>query len=271
MTDLPPRADDSRSAERSGAGLPPSFLDQSFDEALARLELKWMPWIGKSYGASVRKTIVLGESLYLYDGKGGREATRARIKLPGSLRSRIVSHGIEGRYRSTFLRNFERAVFLEGTPAAASRAALWSEVIFHNLVLDLLENRNKRPTNEQYKQGWLKFLELAALAGATSCIVYGNEKRKLDALLDVVPRSDVIHKPLPRVGKFRPMTVSVNSAGRQLDLIFIRHPSAFFSWKEWGKCLRATGFCPVMPSVFKAQMQAIYAEHKPLFDRLPAD
>jgi hypothetical protein len=35
--------------------------------------------------------------------------------------------------------------------------------------------------------------------------------------------------------------------------------------------LRATGFCPVMPSVIKAQMQAIYAEHKPLFDRLPAD
>jgi len=109
------------------------FLDDSFDPAFSSMNLPWLPWVGSRYHEADTKTIILGESVYVYGA--GDETTRQRILQRESLRQRQMTHGILGKFKSRYLRNFERAVFLKIRPSGPERARLWSHVIFHNLVL----------------------------------------------------------------------------------------------------------------------------------------
>lgn len=219
------------------------FLDRSFDLIFEDMGLGWLPWVGRSYRESVRKTIILGESIYLYKTAAGSEATRARIESLDSLRKRHLDHAIEAKYKSRFVRNFERAVFQKVKPSRIDREKLWSEVIYHNLAPKMMAKLAYRPNHEHYRDGWRTLLKMAPAVGAARCIVYGHEKRKVDALLHVLSEGQygqlVELKKLPVVGKKAvPVAVSLQFAGQQFELLFIGHPSRAFSWKQWGKLLQ---------------------------------
>lgn len=220
------------------------FLDGSFDAALDAMDLPWLPWVGSRYREAEGKTIILGESIYVYGS--GDETVLHRILKKDSLRQRQMTHGILAKFKSRYLRNFERAVFLKRRPVAAERALLWSQVIYHNLVPRLLPSRKDRPTYDDYTKGWRVFLELAEVVQAQRCIVYGLESLKVKALLDLLSR-DVIteRRRLPAVGRNRPLALSFLLNGREMNLLFMRHPSAFFRWSKWGTVLRETGMIPI--------------------------
>lgn len=215
------------------------YLDSSFDDALATLPLNWRPWIGSEYLASERKTVVLGESIYLYDG----EFSRQRILDRDSLRKRQLNHGILAKYKSRFLRNFERAVFQKKRPGAVERMRLWTGVIYHNLVPRMMESLKDRPTYDDYHTGWNDFLQLVTIVKAQQCIVYGLEPQKIDALLTILAAQSVeVHrKKLPAVGKNTPCILTFQHNNQSLKLLFIRHPSAFFAWRKWALTLRESG------------------------------
>ncbi len=224
------------------------YLDDSFDDALAALQLNWLPWVGSNYLASELKTIVLGESIYLYDGDLGRQ----KILHRDSLRKRHLNHGILAKYKSRFLRNFERAVFHKKHPDAAERARLWKGVIYHNLVPRVMESLRDRPTYNDYSAGWNDFLQLAIVVKAQQCIVYGLEPKKIGALLDVLASQGIKanREKLPAVGSNTPCILTFQYNNQSLKLLFIRHPSAFFAWREWAVILRESG---VFPLEVKAQ------------------
>jgi hypothetical protein len=218
------------------------YLDSSFDDALAALALNWRPWVGSEYLASERKTIILGESIYLYDG----ESSRQRILDRDSLRKRQLNHGILAKYKSRFLRNFERAVFQKKRPKAVERKRLWTGVIYHNLVPRMMESLKDRPTYDDYYTGWSDFLQLVTIVKAQQCIVYGLETPKIGALLAMLATQSVeVHRQkLPAVGKNTPYILTFRHNNQSLKLLFIRHPSAFFAWREWAATLRESGLLP---------------------------
>lgn len=219
------------------------YLDRSFDNDFANLELKWLPWVGSRYQASECKTIILGESIYLYGG----EPSRQRILDKNSLRIRHINHGILAKFKSRYLRNLERAVFQKKRPNMLERTHLWTGVIYHNLVPRLLESLKERPTQSDYTLGWKEFLQLAKVVQAQKCIVYGLELRKIGALLDLLTQENVEfrRKRLPEVGKNRPLLLSFQLNGNPMELLFIRHPSAFFTWEKWALTLRETDMLPI--------------------------
>lgn len=221
--------------------------DKYFDPCFEALRLPWLPWVGARYRAAENKTIVLGESIYDYSG--GDATVFNRIMAKESLRNRHFTHGLLARFKSRYLRNFERAVFLKKRPGPEERALLWTQVVYHNLVPRMMTSLKQRPSAADYVAGWRMFFQLAATVEARRCIVYGLEPAKIDALLEALlelpPQGvPVERKRLAPVGRNRPLLISLSIGGRPMDLLFIRHPSAFFQWEEWGAVLRAADMLP---------------------------
>lgn len=224
---------------------PDGYLDRSFDGEFSNLELKWLPWVGSSYRDSEYKTIALGESIYLYGG----EASREKILDMNSLRQRHINHGILAKFKSRYLRNFERAVFHKNRPNKLERTHLWTKVVYYNLVPRLLDSLKARPSDNDYARGWQDFLRIAEVVQADRCIVYGLESRKIRALIDILSQESIEshQKRLTDVGKNRPLVLSFQLNSRPIELLFIRHPSAFFAWEKWALTLRDAGMLPVGP------------------------
>src|SRR4051812_18579233 len=91
-------------------------LDDRFDADFEEMDLPWLPWVGSQYQASSTKTIVLGESIYVYGD--GSDQVRNRILAKDSLRRRHMRHGVLAMFKSAYVRNLERAVFQKKRPGA---------------------------------------------------------------------------------------------------------------------------------------------------------
>ena len=220
------------------------FLDNFFDVDFDARNMMWLPWVGSKYREAECRTIVLGESVYDYGD--GDELVRNRIIKTDSLRRRQMAHGILAKFKSRYLRNFERAVFLKKHPTKEERTLLWSQVIYHNLVSRLLPSVKHRPSFEDYTAGWQVFLDLIKIVEAKRCIVYGLEPLKIEALLAVLSRDSLVErKQHPAIGRNKPLALSLKLDGHQVELLFIRHPSAYFSWDKWGVFLRETEMMPI--------------------------
>ena len=221
-----------------------SFVDRSFDAAFDELRLDSLPWVGLHFQQARCRTIVLGESVYDYSRKGA-PSRLSEIEEKDSLRRRHAAWGVLGTKKRPYLNNFERAVFLTRNPSRAARQALWNQVVFHNLVGRVLNSRKQRPTASDYCSGWQQFLSIAELAAARRCVVYGLERAKIDALLEVCGREQARVTRFAAVGDHRPVKVQLALRRGQLELFFIRHPSAFFDWAGWGQALRAAEMLPI--------------------------
>jgi len=220
------------------------FLDKFFDADFDAKNMSWLPWVGSKYREAECRTIILGESVYDY-GEGD-DLVRDRILKKDSLRRRQMTHGILAKFKSRYLRNFERAVFLKKHPAEEERTLLWSQVIYHNLVSRLLPSVKHRPKLEDYIAGWRVFFDLVKIVKARRCIVYGLEPLKIEALLAALPLDVVVErKRFPAIGRNKPLALSLRLDGHQVNLLFMRHPSAYFSWEKWGTFLRETGMMPI--------------------------
>ena len=214
------------------------YLDTQFDAGFR--DLRWLPWVGSEYRTSAQRTIVLGESIYDYSK--GVAAKRAQIEARSSLRERQLVHGIHETCVSKYLRNFAKAFYLKHGVNKAEREALWRQMVYHNLVLRMMKSAKHRPGKRDYLEGWQTFLSLARQLEARRCVVYGLDPLKLAALKEALTLDAgvtvVERKRLSEIGRSRPLRIVLNLDGRPLDMLFIRHPSAYFSWDEWGVVLR---------------------------------
>lgn len=214
-----------------------TYFDTHFDAGFEAAGMAWLPWIGSGFRASASRTIVLGESIYDYSN--GDAVKRQAILRKDSLRRRHLSHGIHEQYKSRYLRNFARAFFLKRKVSGTERKLLWQRVAYLNLVPRMMASLRERPGDQDYRDGWQMLLTMAGLIGARRCIVYGLEGAKIAALRAVLPPGALLaEQRLPAVGRNLPLRLTVNLGERPLDLLFIRHPSAFFRWDEWGVVLR---------------------------------
>lgn len=212
------------------------LLDTSFDrDFAARPNLPWWPWVGKDYSKTGPRSILLGESIYDW-GAG----FAARYEQTGALRQTHHLHALDYGRNSRFVRNIERAIYCRTAPSEEQKNALWASVVYHNLVLEPLATIKKRPTFDQYLKGWHEFLELGHLLQIDQGIVYGLEAKKIDALLEAIKMrgASCQHHRLTKVGRSEPRLVSISNEGRTLNLLFIRHPSSYFSWRQWGLTIR---------------------------------
>jgi hypothetical protein len=215
-------------------------LDQSYDYLFeGRTTLPWWPWVGSGFSASVIKTMIVGESVYKWHPE--IEAFNRRYAKVDGLRITHKNHALKFDRNSKYVRNIERAIFLSGKPSSEQKLRLWSSVVYHNLVLEPLATNRHRPKEQQYRDGWAELLDLTALLGVEQCLVYGLEATKLQALKDVARNRNLLCEiggVGEKIGRSRPQLAVVTTGDKPLKLLFVRHPSTFFSWRGWAPVIR---------------------------------
>jgi hypothetical protein len=222
-----------------------SNIDTSYDHLFEeRHDLTWLPWIGKKFNAAKKRTLILGESTYNWSPKN--EQVIERIKSKDHLRILHQNHALQINRKSKYVRNIERAIFQSKNPLPADKEMLWSTVAYHNLVLRPMATLKHRPNYNDYSHGWGEVLNLSSILDIDQCLVYGLEKDKIKSLLEIAKRQNIPfeHKKISGIGKSRSSVITMNISGRPFKFIFIRHPSAFFSWKNWGAFLKNENLLP---------------------------
>ncbi|MFT4503197.1 hypothetical protein [Caballeronia sp. 15711] len=215
-----------------------NYLDLSFDHLFeARGQLRWWPWVGSKFSRSAAKTMILGESVYRW---AEQEAFDERYRQTSGLRITHANHALKFDRNSRYVRNIERAIFQRRNPSDAEKQMLWSSVVYHNLVLDEMKSVNHRPKQEQYQTGWNAALELFDALAIEQCLVFGVES--VSALRLTSSESELncgVKRHLTKVGRFCALSGLVHTkSGRPVKLLFVRHPSSFFSWRKWAPVVR---------------------------------
>lgn len=219
-------------------------IDTSFDDAFRKSNIyTWLPWVGKDFLASDTKTLIPGESTYNWEkDHGKREKVNDRLKKTDHLRTVHKNNAIEFKGKSPYARNIERAILLKRKADKSEALRIWSNVAYHNLVLRAMHTVNHRPKYKDYLDGWYCFIELARTLPFTQCIVYGLEIDKIKSLKETLDAAGIEYdykKIKPGIGKSFPKAMNINICGRKIKVLFVRHPSSFFSWKKWGHVLNA--------------------------------
>lgn len=221
-----------------------NFIDTSFDDAFYGSNIyTWLPWVGKTFLASNAKTLILGESTYNWEkDEGRREIANERLKNPDHLRIVHKNNAIDFKGKSPYARNIERAILLKRKADKSEALGIWSNVAYHNLVLRAMHTANHRPKYNDYLDGWHCFIELAKTIPFTQCIVYGLESEKIKAFQEALNAAGIEYdykKIKPGVGKNYPRVMNIDVSGKNIKMLFVRHPSSFFSWKKWGHVLNS--------------------------------
>jgi len=220
------------------------YIDTSFDTEFEKKDTyTWLPWIGKSYLKSEFKTLILGESTYNWAVKtDNREKVKDRISFNDHLRIVHKNNAIDFSGKSPYARNIERAVFLKKNPSRLDANIFWCNVAYHNLVLRAMPTKNHRPKYIDYLNGWLAFIELSQSIDIEQCIVYGLEKNKLNSFKEALDSKNIPYtfkKIKAGIGRSYPKIMNVRLNNKDVKILFIRHPSSFFSWKKWGGVLNS--------------------------------
>ncbi|MFM0324910.1 hypothetical protein [Caballeronia glebae] len=215
------------------------YLNSSFDHLFeANKEVKWWPWVGRDYPQSSVKTMILGESVYCW---GEREKFLDRYARTSALRETHANHALKFGRPSRYVRNIERAIFERRSPSDDQKHRLWSSVAYHNLVLDAMDSVEQRPTQLQYQRGWDTAMDIFDVLGVEQCLVFGVESvsaLRLSAGGRELPCRVSRHPT--KVGRFSARAGLLHTAnGRPVQLLFVRHPSSFFSWRKWAPVVRA--------------------------------
>lgn len=215
-----------------------SFLDISYDHLFeARESLPWWPWVGSHFATSPFRTMVLGESIYEWEDEN-RTIFQERYARPTGLRETHRNHALSFGRNSRYVRNLERAIFAASTPKDEQKRALWTSITYHNLVLSPLRNIEQRPSHTQFVKGWSETLDLCVLLRVEQLLIYGVGSR--GALLEAARSKGLschIQKG-PKVGRCTARLGSIDTGNTKIKLLFIRHPSEFFSWQRWGHVIR---------------------------------
>jgi hypothetical protein len=155
------------------------------------------------------------------------------------------NNATEFKGKSPYTRNIERAIFQKKKLINLESIGFWESVVYHNLVLRHMASIKDRPKKDDYVTGWYTFLELTEILDIEQCIVYGLEEKKIKSFIQVLEERNIEYtytKIKLSMGKSYLKKISIILNNKKIKLFFIRHPSSFFSWKNWGTVLLNDNF-----------------------------
>ncbi|MDX2370712.1 MAG: hypothetical protein QNK36_20305 [Colwellia sp.] len=219
-----------------------NFIDTSFDKDFEQNDnYTWLPWVGKRFTESKTRTLILGESTYNWGVKEQTiENVQERLSKKNHLRIVHKNNAIDFNGKSPYARNIERALLLKKRTSKTEAQLLWVNTAYHNLVLRAMPTKKHRPKYNDYLKGWNTFIHLVQVLEVENCIVYGLEKNKLESFKEALTSNGIefnLNKSKENIGRSYPRTAIIKVANKEIKLLFIRHPSSFFSWKKWGNLL----------------------------------
>ena len=211
-----------------------TFFDDSFKNITS---LKWLPWVGRNYSNQQnRKLLLVAESHYDW----GQEGALDDLDYPEFTRWFIKGHTFDNP-NSTMkvLRNTERALF-GGNPSDTQKILFWESTAYFNIVQLILSNINERPNDSDYLIGWETFFCVIDILKPDYCLFCGVEASNFtlnfnNALQKHNYRSEGIRWCSLIGSTYSRIADLHNESGYQCKLIFMKHPSKYFSWRSWSE------------------------------------
>lgn len=218
-------------------------LDESFDAELGAVKgLTWLPWVGKEY--CELRILIVAESHYTNKkDKESAEIEKQKVMAqPCFTREIIAEHPIAGKdeagWSSPTFDNLHRLLVSDSLNSdIPRRATLWRNLGYMNIVQRPMWYRSKppeRPIGNDYETGWHVVAEILRILSPQLCIFAGLEAA--NSFNFQMARQGIPYEPIrygDPIGRCRPRFASCSVNERPINLVFVRHPSQFFSWESW--------------------------------------
>lgn len=212
----------------------------TYEELFNEVErLTWLPWIGSNY--SDNKLLLVGESHYAQgeDGEEDLDCYNSFITDKNATIS-IVEEVIDGSTWN-FFRNTHYA--LTGNENV-NRRVLWENVAFYNFIQRPMNTTDDKPSAKDNRNGWKVFFELLKVLKPSHCIFLGSGSAEylwseMNKSTDIVFADDkcILNLRDKKIGNCWGKLAYLEYEDVNTDIVFIRHPSAYFSKEEWHEYL----------------------------------
>jgi len=213
--------------------------DEELEELIKLKKLKWLPWVGEKYATHENKILFIGESHYAKDPEDRRTyeckgKTREIVRNMG-----VIGHKADGdTYDSKFFVNTHNLIF--GKNGLEKNQDFYDNIAFYNFVQEPMDGKNGRPNQNHMETGRDNFLELLKVLKPSMCIFlgFGAYKAINNSKLGLVKEMEWSEKIGRGRRSSRGRFGSIQTPhGHIIKLIFVKHPSSYFSWSSWNEYL----------------------------------
>ena len=200
--------------------------------------LKWYPWVGDNYFnlPHEKKVFILGESSRY--GIGDKDNTIEKYDDKNYINHHIEDaiSGAYKEYKSKLLSNMHKTLL--GSDEIETKK-FWNNVVSTNFIQRALNYSYKeRPSSDDYTIAWKVLFDLYSLLNPKYCIFFGNSA--IHSLKHNIKLSNYQMKEISwdiKIGRYYGYSIKIYNNQDSIDLIFLKHPSSYYSWEPWRKYL----------------------------------
>ena len=140
-------------------------------------------------------------------------------------------------YETRIFPNLHKALFRNDD---FNSSVFWNLISFYNFIQRPMVSDKDRPTETDFYQGWISFIEVVRILKPKKCLFIGTSAanyleyaiKDSDYSTDGVEWEDYISNAYAK------SAIIKDNEGNETQLIFIRHTSQMFSWNKWNNYLQ---------------------------------
>jgi len=201
----------------------------------------WKPWIGKNFNKQETKILLIGESHYSQDSNGNfdKECYEEFIN-DSETTQKIIQRLINGESWRIFDNTYK---FLFNN-RKINVTDFWEQFSFYNLIQRPMKTMKEKPSKTDFKQGIETSLEVIneMYTKPDYVIFLGNSGRHyLKNSINNNENYRLINEKTEKIGRYFGVKFTIENT-KEIQLIFIKHPSSYFSWNKWNEFIIKDNF-----------------------------
>ena len=200
-------------------------IDSSFENISGLL---WRPFIGDNFGMTQYRILFIGES-HNVDPEG-----LDFVKMNKDFTRVIVDRmGIKEDKPSKFFINLNKMFVTKNTEN------FWEKICFYNFIQRPMVTNKDKPNTNDFRIGWNIFYEVINIIKPTICIFLGTSAANF--FNNYCVGNMKIYEPIiwhDRINGAYFKKGLINCDNRDIELIFIKHPSMAFKVEQWTNLLQ---------------------------------
>ena len=226
-------------------------INTEFDESLKNL--KYLPWIGKEFVNSENKEnkiLIVGESIYNWGkNKKQQEEVKKKIEEKDFIRKLVKYHGFfhnlskeekGGGKKGKLFINVEKTYYNSDKFSNEQIENFWESVAFCEFSQKTMENRTKRPSKPDYKEGANNVYHIIKTINPELIILLGTDYNKIRELQNLI-KSPAFNANEKKIDGFVTKRIKFDLNGKK-TIVAIGHPSGSFrnyNWRNWAEYLKS--------------------------------
>jgi hypothetical protein len=203
------------------------MFESSFDDQFLKIkELTWYPWIGLNYNESNKKILIVGDSHYHKNEKEKIE----RGSEKGYTRRIINDCPKSNLWKNQTFKNLNKLLNISSYPDNK-----WNSIAFYNFIQRTMNYSSRipeRPSDIDMEKGCIVFSEVLKTINPEICIFLGVSSFEMIISFFKKTGFSFTNINFRKINKVFPRVIELNVT-KIIQIIFIKHPSKFFSWKKW--------------------------------------